>query len=241
MRIPRYISFAALITLTGFAHAGFFGGGVSSNSSKSFDHRTDGFQVNFGSHISSVVDLEFNYVDFGTSSFDKPNFITPDPTDEDDNGSFENIGYGTTSSSNGGLKYTGISSLDTFGVSAGIKLRKNINSWLEVFARASFLAWESTTEEFELYSEREPLDDDGDTVDASLATNQTPCNTLDECRQPLESKKHQALDFWYGYGLIIKPASWLAIRTEYSIVTLNAVDFPKGVLEGLSASLEIHF
>jgi opacity protein-like surface antigen len=241
MLTQRLITFTALIAISGFAHAGFFGGGVSSNSSKSFDHRTDGFRVNFGSHINSALDLEFNYVDLGTSSYDDPEYAPADTDDEDSNASFENIGFGDTTSSSGGIKYSGIRSIDTFGVSGGLKLKKNVNKWLQVFARASFLAWESTTEEFELYSVREPQNDDGDTVIEANATNQTPCGTLEQCPQSLGSKKHQALDFWYGYGLIIKPTSWIAIRAEYSIVTLNAVEFPKSVLEGLSTSLEIHF
>ena len=241
MLTQRLITFTALIAISGFAHAGFFGGGVSSNSSKSFDHRTDGFRVNFGSHINSALDLEFNYVEFGTSSYDDPEILPPETDALDDNGSFENIGFGSVSRSSGGLKYTGIDSIDTFGVSGGLKIKKDINNWLQVFARASFLAWESTTEDFELYGTRKPENDEGDSVTEANATNQTPCGTLGTCRQSLGSKKHQALDFWYGYGIIMKPTSWIAIRAEYSIVTLNAVDFPKSVLEGLSTSLEIHF
>lgn len=241
MKILRFIQFGVFIALTHQAQAGFFGGGVSSNTSKTFDHQQDGFRVNFGSHINSALDLEFNYVEFGSSSFDDPSHVPPDLDDVDDIGTFENIGFGGISSSEGGLKYTGIESLDTFGISAGLKLKKNVKSWLQVYARASFLAWESQVEQFELYSEREPLDDDGDSTSADNATNQTPCGSLAECRWKIEDKKVQALDFWYGYGFIIKPASWIAIRTEYSTITLNAVDFPKSVLEGLSANLEIHF
>ena len=241
MKILRFIQFSVLIALTHQAQAGFFGGGVSSNTSKTFDHQQDGFRVNFGSHINSALDLEFNYVEFGASSYDDPNFIDPDPDDSEDRGSFENTGFGSVSGSQGGLVYTGIETLDTFGVSAGLKLKKNVKSWLQVYARASFLAWESQVEQFELYSVREPLDDDGDSTTTNNATNQTPCGSLDECRWKIEDKKVQALDFWYGYGFIIKPASWIAIRTEYSTITLNAVDFPKSVLEGLSANLEIHF
>jgi len=241
MKILRFIQFGVFIALTHQAQAGFFGGGVSSNTSKTFDHQQDGFRVNFGSHINSALDLEFNYVEFGNSSFDDPSHVPPDLDDVDDIGTFENIGFGGISSSEGGLKYTGIESLDTFGISAGLKLKKNVKSWLQVYARASFLAWESQVEQFELYSEREPLDDDGDSTSADNATNQTPCGSLAECRWKIEDKKVQALDFWYGYGFIIKPASWIAIRTEYSTITLNAVDFPKSVLEGLSANLEIHF
>ena len=105
MLTQRLITFTALIAISGFAHAGFFGGGVSSNSSKSFDHRTDGFRVNFGSHINSALDLEFNYVDLGTSSYDDPTYAPADTSDEDSNASFENTGFGETTSSSGGIKY----------------------------------------------------------------------------------------------------------------------------------------
>lgn len=167
MKILRFIQFGVFIALTHQAQAGFFGGGVSSNTSKTFDHQQDGFRVNFGSHINSALDLEFNYVEFGNSSFDDPSHVPPDLDDVDDIGTFENIGFGGISSSEGGLKYTGIESLDTFGISAGLKLKKNVKSWLQVYARASFLAWESQVEQFELYSEREPLDDDGDSTSAA--------------------------------------------------------------------------
>lgn len=233
--------FISMLFTTSYAFAGFIGGGSSTNSSKSFDHQENGFQVNFGSHINQAVDLEFNYVEFGASSFDDPSFVEPDTLDANDFGTFENIGFGGVSRGDGGIKYSGFNKIETFGVGAGLKLKKSVKSWLEVYAKVSFLAWESQASRFELYSARAPQNDDGDTVSEQNATNQTPCGSLASCRQELESTKFQAVDFWYGYGFIVKPTSWIALRTEYSIITLNATEFPKSVLEGLTASLEIHF
>ena len=244
MRIQRYISFVTLLLITGSANAGFFGGGTSMNSSASFDQQKDGIRVNFGSHINKTIDLEFNYVDFGASSYNNPTYTEYDDTDildTSDQGSFENIGFGGLSSRDGGLKYTGISQIQTFGIGAGLKFRKNIKTWLDIYARASFLAWESQADIIEIYGKRRPQNDEGNSVAEADATNLNPCDNLEVCIPESGSTKHQALDFWYGYGFIIKPYSWISIRTEYSIVTLNAVDFPKSVIEGLSASLEIHY
>ena len=242
MRIQSFILLLIFISYSTIASAGYLGLGTSSYTSKTFDHQQDGFRFDFGSNINNTLDLEFNIIDFGASGFDDPTYTSPDPDDTTDRGSFQNGGFGTATSSDGGLTYTGIDTLSTYGISAGFKLKKSIKSWLQLYARASFLAWESTTNKFEIYTPRQLQNDDGDIVFTEQdATNQNPCGNFDYCRQEVEGNKHQAVDFWYGYGFIIKPTSWMAIRTEYSIVTLNAVEFPKGVLEGLSASLEIHF
>jgi opacity protein-like surface antigen len=237
----RLFNFITLLFISSSSFAGFIGGGVSFNSSKTFDKQKDGFRLDFGSHANSVVDLEFTLVDFGESSFNDPTFVEAQTPLDTDLGSFENIGFGSVSSSDGGLTFTGIKSLNTFGIGTGLKLRKSVNTWLQVYAKASFLAWESTAEMFKIYSPRPPQNSEGNVVALGVATNQNPCGTFTECRQPSQEIKHQAVDFWYGYGFIIKPLSWLAIRTEYSITTLNAVDFPKSVIEGVTASLEVHF
>jgi hypothetical protein len=241
MQTRYYMPFFALLILSAPSFAGFIGGGSSFNSSKSFDQQEDGMRLDFGSHASDVFDLEFNLVDFGESSYDDPTYIQPDDAEPDDLGSFTNPGFGSASSSDGGIKYTGISSLETMGIGMGLKLKKPVNSWLQVYARASFLLWQSDAQNFEFYGERKPEDEDGDPTSVESAVNQNPCGTLSTCRIDTQESKTQAVDFWYGYGLIAKPFSWLAIRTEYSITTLNAVEFPKAVLEGVSVSLEAHF
>jgi hypothetical protein len=187
------------------------------------------------------VDLEFSLIDFGESSFEDPIYAEAETTVDTDLGSFENIGSGSVSSSDGGLTYSGISQLNTVGIGAGLKLKKNMSNGFQVYARASFLAWESITKNIQVYGTRNPENAQGDLVIPENAVNQNPCGTLSVCIQHTGEDKHQAVDFWYGVGFIMKPLSWLAIRTEYSIITLNAVDFPKGVMEGVSASLEVHF
>jgi hypothetical protein len=237
----RLFNFITLLFISSSSFAGFIGGGVSFNSSKTFDKQKDGFRLDFGSHASSVVDLEFSLVDFGESSFKDPTYAEAETTVDTDLGSFENTGFGSVSSSDGGLTYSGISQLNTVGIGAGLKLKNNMNNWFQVYARVSFLAWESITENIQVYGTRNPESAQGDLVIADNAVNQNPCGHLSVCIQYSGESKHQAVDFWYGAGFIMKPLSWLAIRTEYSIITLNAVDFPKSVIEGVSASLEVHF
>jgi hypothetical protein len=241
MQTRHYMQFFALLILSAPSFAGFIGGGTSFNGSKSFDQQEDGMRLDFGSHANSVLDLEFNLVDFGESSYDDPTYIQPDPLETDDLGSFTNPGFGSVSSSDGGIQYTGISSLETMGIGMGLKLKKSVSSWLQVYGRASFLLWQSDAQNFEFYGVRDHENAAGDLTTEALAVNQNPCGTLSTCRIDTEESKTQAVDFWYGYGLIAKPFSWLAIRTEYSITTLNAVEFPKAVLEGVTISLEAHF
>jgi hypothetical protein len=233
--------FFVLLILSAPSFAGFIGVAKSFNSSKSFDQQEDGMRLDFGSHANSVLDLEFTIVDFGKSSYDDPIYIGPVLGESDDFGSFKQQGYGTTAVSNGGLQYSGTSSIQTKGIGSGLKLKKSINSWLQIYARASFLLWQADSQTFQYYGIRIPEDSSGNLTTDALAVNQNPCGTLSTCRRDGEKLKSQAVDFWYGYGLIGKPFSWLAIRTEYSITTLNAVDFPKAVLESVTLSLEAHF
>jgi hypothetical protein len=241
MQTRHYKQFFSLLIISAPSFDGFIGGGTSFNNSKSFDQQEDGMRLDFGSHASKVFDLEFNLVDFGKSSYDDPTYIPPDDAEPNDLGSFTNPGFGSVSSSDGGIQYTGISSLETMGIGMGLKLKKSVNSWLKVYARASFLLWQSDSQNFEFYGVRDPENAAGDLTTEALAVNQNPCGTLSTCRIDTEESKTQAVDFWYGYGLIAMPFSWLAIRTEYSITTLNAVEFPKAVLEGVTVSLEAHF
>lgn len=241
MRTPYQITLIYLMLVSNTVFAGFIGGGQSHITSKSFDNQSNGARLDFGSHINSALDLEFSLVDFGESSYQDPTIIDPEPLATNDLGSFEDTGFGKVSGSEGGLVYRGIEKFSTQGISSGFKLRKKVNNWFQVYARASFLAWKADTTEFELYTTRTPLNENGDLTQEELAVNLTPCGGLTVCRNPIKSNSHLAMDFWYGYGFIIKPFSWLAVRTEYSITTLNAVDFPKSVLEGLSTTLEIHY
>jgi opacity protein-like surface antigen len=243
------MSLLGLVTATA-SHAGFIGGGHLFTDTETFDMQEEGARVDFGTNINSGLDLEWGYVEFGKSTFNRPDYKEGNTVDFDSNNddeSFKNIGFGriTSSSSEGGKTYRGINSILTNGLSAGFKLNLRANDWLTLYGRASFLAWKAETTLIEMYAERNPLNDSGDTVAPEDATNLNPCGTLggegQRCEIVSDGKDHWAVDFWYGYGVLLQPYSWMAIRTEYSIVTLNAVDFPKSVLEGFSTSLEVHF
>lgn len=242
--IPSICVFTLSLFVSQVTQAGYLGSGYSSNSSESFDTQRDGFRVDFGANVNSFLDLEWSYVDFGESLYDDPTFEPGDTTNldtSDDDGRFTDVGFGSQRSS----EYSGFSDLHTKGAAAGLKFKKSANNWLQFYARVSLLAWEAQTTAFEIYAPRQPEDSDGNVIsgtDTSAAVNETPCGGFDYCRTPGEpGKTSWAVDFWYGYGLIMKPFSWMAIRAEYSMVTLNAVEFPKAVLEGFNTSLEIHF
>lgn len=239
------------LAISTLSHGGYIGGGHLFTTTETFDQQEEGFRVDFGANINSFLDLEWGYVEFGDSAFNKADYKPGDTTDTDpdnDQESFENIGFGSVSSSSreGGQKYIGLNTLAANGLSGGMKFKLRTNNWLTLFGRVSFLAWKGDTTIIEMYAEREALDDNGDpVVNSADATNLNPCGNLgangDRCEIVSEGKTHWAVDFWYGYGALIQPYDWMAIRAEYSIVTLNAVEFPKSVLEGFSTSLEIHF
>lgn len=244
-----FISLLGLVSATA-SHAGFIGGGHVFTDTETFDMQEEGARVDFGTNINSGLDLEWGYVEFGESTFNRPDYKAGNTTDtnlDNNDETFENLGFGrvSSSSSEGGQTYTGIDTLTTTGLSAGFKLKLQANNWLTLYGRASFLAWQAETKLVKMYAERRPLDDIGDPVPEDQATNLNPCGNLggegQRCEIVSKGKSHWAVDFWYGYGVLIQPYSWMAIRTEYSIVTLNAVDFPKSVLEGFSTSLEVHF
>lgn len=231
----------SIFTLLSFnSFAGYFGGGVSHTKSESFDTQYNGIRVDFGANVNSFLDLEWNYIDFGKSSYDDPSYTAGNTTNTDttdDDPDFTNTGFGIESNS----RFFGLKDIRTQGLAGGLKFKKSINTWIQVFARASLLAWEAKTTQFSLYAPVEPEDDTGNPVSEALATNASPCG-FDLCRTNDEDgKAHWAVDFWYGYGVLIKPVSWLALRAEYSFTTLDAVDFPRGKMEGLNSSLEIHF
>lgn len=229
-----------------FLHAGYFGASQSFNTTASFDQQDDGFRVDFGSNATDWLDLEWSYIDYGNSAYDDPNFVLGDPDDEDDEDRFENTGYGTQRVNEQTASYSGISYLRAQGIGAGLKFKKQVNNWMQLYGRISFLAWQADSTNVTIFAPRPAYDSDGNALadpnDVTNANNLNDCGTLSYCRiESSEKEQTWAVDFWYGYGALFKPFSWLAIRTEYSIVTLNAVEFPKGTLEGFSAGLEIHF
>ena len=239
------VSSLLFLTMSTPSMAGYLGGGAAFNVSKTFDEQETGFRVDFGANINDSLDLEWNYVDFGGSYYNDPTpvaGITDDVDTDNDNDSFTNTGYGSVSVRDGGAEYHGISEIKTQGLGAGFKFKLPANDWLTLYARASFLAWKADTQLINVYTERDPLDGNGNPIDEANAVNQNPCNdSLAFCSEIVEGKTHWAVDFWYGYGFLMQPFSWMAIRTEYSITTLNAVNFPKSVIEGVTTSLEVHF
>ncbi|MGR6874269.1 hypothetical protein ACU6U9_18620 [Pseudomonas sp. HK3] len=242
----KLLLFIGLFFISLASQAGYFGVAQNFNSSATFNDQDDGFRVDSGSNVTPWLDLEWSYIDYGTSRFDDPNFVLGDDDDEDDKDRFENIGYGEDSVNEQTARFKGLSSIRTQGVSAGLKFKKSVNNWMQIYARASFLAWHSKNTNVTIFAPRPGFDSDGNELpDGSTDTpnNLNDCGTITYCRiEDSKSPKDKwAVDFWYGYGAIFKPYNWLAIRAEYSIVTLNAVEFPKGKLEGFSTGFEIHF
>ncbi len=244
----HYLAFLILFLICLPSHSqGYIGAGHSTNSSVTFDKQSDGLRIDWGTKASSNIDLEWSYIDFGESAFNEPNYISTVESERDDGlDTYENLGFGGLSRSDDHITYNGIESLHAQGLSAGLKFKLNANNWLQLYARASLLIWQATSQTIELSEGREEVyatvDADGVALpsgDTSIITNQNSCGTLKRCVQ--EGNKFEAVDFWYGYGFIAKPLDWLAVRAEYSTVTLNAINFPKGKLEGVNASLEIHF
>jgi opacity protein-like surface antigen len=236
----RLFLFSIFTLLSLNSYAGYFGGGISHTKSESFHTQYNGIRVDFGAHVNSFIDLEWNYVDFGKSFFDDPTFVAGDTTNadpDDDDNDFTGTGFGNESNSS----FIGLKKIHTQGLAGGLKFKKAVNNWLQAYARVSLLAWEAQTTQFGLYAPVEPEDDAGNSVGRADATNASPCG-FDLCRTEDEKgEPHWAVDFWYGYGLIAKPFNWLAFRVEYSFTTLDAVDFPRGKMEGLNSTLEIHF
>jgi len=235
----RIIALLSTLMFTHLSWSGFLGAGQSFTTSATFDEVENGLRVDFGSESTSWLDLEWNYVDFGTSEFNDPDFI-PANEEEDTSANFENIGFGDVNRSQ--ALFTGIQDLHTQGIGAGLKFKKIVNTWFTLYARASFLAWQADTTEVEIYGPRDPVDSEGDPVAPEDAFNKNPCNdSVNYCRRTFEGKSHWGVDFWYGYGFMIQPVSWLSVRTEYAITELSAIDFPAATFEGINTSIQIHF
>lgn len=236
-----------LLNMSQACFAGYFGASEGSNTSISFDKQERGLRVDFGSDATPWLDLEWSYIDYGYSSYNDPTFTLGDPEDDDDFDRYEHFKYGSQYVTEEDAEFSGIGSIRVRGISAGLKFKKDLATWLDVYARVSLMAWESQHTQLNIYSPRNPYDSDGnqimDPVNLSNADNLNPCGTLDFCRiEDTENPVHTwAVDFWYGYGAIFKPFSWLALRAEYSIITLNAINFPQAKLETVSAGLEIHY
>ena len=242
----KLLLFISLIITSFAANAGYFGAAQTFNSSATFDEQDNGFRIDFGSDTTPWLDLEWSYIDYGYSRFDDPDFVLGDPDDDGDEDRFENIGFGDDSVNEQVARFEGLTNLRAQGISAGLKFKKDINNWMKVYARVSFLAWHSESINVTIFAPRPGFDSDGNELpEGSTETpnNLNDCGTISYCRieDTDDVTETFGVDFWYGYGAIFKPYSWLAIRTEYSIVTLKAVDFPKGKLEGFSAGLEIHY
>ncbi|EAT13765.1 hypothetical protein HF888_10010 [Bermanella marisrubri] len=233
----RIIISIACLFLALPSQAGYLGAGYSLTSTNSYDEVDDGYRFDFGTELTDWLDLEWGYINYGESRFDDPTYIPADE-DNDEAARFENIGFGDF----GGNEFNGITSAETQGISAGLKFKKSVNNWFQLYARVSFLAWQSDTTRVTIFGAETPVDADGNEVnDLADATNINDCGTTSYCRLTEEGESHQAVDFWYGYGFILKPFSWVSFRTEYAIVTMNAIDYPKNTFEGITTSLQIHF
>jgi opacity protein-like surface antigen len=236
----HFFSFLTVILLSLPAHSsGYIGTGYSFNSSASIDNQSNGLRIDWGATATKNLDLEWSLVDFGTSSYDHPTYINAADS-EDDKDNYEDLGFGSLKREGDNIAYRGTDSLHAKGASAGLKFKIDANDWLQLYARASLLVWQTKTQTIELSQSREAIfeqDDEG--VDTTVISNLNACGNLTQCQT--DGKSVNAVDFWYGYGFIAKPLDWLAIRAEYSIVTLNAVDFPRVTIEGFNTGLEIHF
>lgn len=246
MTSPRLLLSKVLLLSMLFAPtamAGYLGAFESLNKSASFNHQENGIQVTFGSDTEDWLDLEWSFVDYGYSSYDDPTFRLADPSDPDDFDRFEGFLYGNQIVNEETAEFSGIAKLRARGVSAGLKFKKNLTSWLDLYARVSLMAWEAESISLSIYEAREGFDSDGNSADEEFADNINPCGTLDFCRiEDPENPVHTwGVDFWYGYGATIKPFNWLAFRAEYSVITLNAVNFPNAKLESFMAGLEFYY
>lgn len=239
-----------LISAHSYSEGGYIGFGQSINSSVNYDTQNNGLRIDLGAIANEALDLEWSFIDFGVSDYNDPAIIPADLTDTDTSNDldyYDNSGFGKSSRSAG--SYIGISETQTYGISAGLKFKKPVNNWLKLFAKASFLAWQSNPTRLELYLPRAPLNAQGDPFvddpndDTDTPANLNPCGSNDFCRieDDKNAKTFWAVDFWYGYGVIIQPLTWLALKAEYSVTTLNAFDFPKSKIEGFTTSLEIHY
>ncbi len=228
-----FFIFLTVILLSLPTHSSsYIGAGHSINSSANVDNQSDGLRIDWGATINSNLDLEWSLVDFGASSYGRPTYVEPIPEDnEKDN--YENIGFGSLSRASDSIVYRGTDSLHARGVSAGLKFKMNANEWLQLYARASLFLWQAETKDIELSEGREEISIAGTVTNSNLCGNVTQCL--------IAGKTVDAVDFWYGYGLTAKPLDWLAIRVEYSIISLSAVNFPSATLEGISTGLELHF
>jgi len=239
--------FTALTAISQSSLAGYLGVTQSSNNSVNFHQQENGYQINFGSDVNSWLDLEWSLVDYGNSIYNDPTFVLGDPEDEDDVDRYTGILYGSQYVNDETAQFSGLTSLRNRGISAGLKFKKQVASWLDLYARVSLMAWEAESIPLNLYAPRDAYDEDGNALldpdNTSEAANLNPCGTLDFCRiEDTGNPVHTwAVDFWYGYGATIKPFSWLALRAEYSVITLNAINFPKSKLESFTAGFEIYY
>lgn len=158
-------------------HAGYFGAAHNINTSASFDQQDDGFRVDFGSNVTPWLDLEWSYIDYGYSRYDDPTFKEGDPDDIDDNGSFENTGYGEQSVNEQVARFEGLANIRTQGLSAGLKFKKSVNDWMQVYARVSFMAWQAESISMTIFAPRPAFDADGNELPAD--STDTPNNLND--------------------------------------------------------------
>jgi len=247
LRCTKLLTLISLLFLSQTPLAGYLGTSASINASANIDKQDNGFRINFGSDTTSWLDLEWSYVDYGQSSFNDPEFSLADEDNPDDVDQFKNFHFGSQYVNDETAEFSGLAHMHTRGLSAGLKFKKNLTNWLDIYARASLMAWETTSIPVSIYAPRAAHDEDGnpltDSDNSEAAANLNPCGTLNFCRIEDTGNPVQtwAVDFWYGYGTTIKPFDWLAIRAEYSVITLNAVDFPNATLESFSAGLEIYY
>lgn len=243
----RFIaSFCVLaLALPAYGEGYYVGLGTSLNNTNDLDHENDGIRLDWGAKVHPNLDLEWNLVDLGESSYNDPTFVAgnTDDTDEDnDRHTFKNTGFGEVNSSAG--SYTGISKIHVKGLGVGLKWHGAYTSWLDIYARGSMLAWQGDTNSIEVYGEREALDSNGDPLpDGSSETpaNLNPCGHLNYCRIEETGKKYWAVNYWFGAGFVFSPLDWLKLRTEASSVILKAEGFPQVQYESIGATVEVHF
>jgi len=75
MQFRKFFFIFVISVLSSASHSGYLGGGHLFTTTETFDTQEEGFRVDFGANINSFLDLEWGYVEFGGSEFNKPDYV----------------------------------------------------------------------------------------------------------------------------------------------------------------------
>lgn len=236
----------AIIATSSTAYAGeggFVGLHAGASGSLDTDSGSSSFKILGGAHITNRLTLELGYMNLGQSSFDDPEAINLEITN-DDPVSFKNADHGEVSIGPVGTAtvipeapdeypekssatFNGISKFETHGALINLRYRFPLMDSLDFFVKTGFFAWVANYDEVEIKVYQPTNVPDGEDQYQRTIT-----------RKGAETSAVNAIS---GGGFLYYPTKDISVRLELESTAIDSLVMPRSRFQNLTLGASWEF